>query len=631
MFQDRKPVLNARYPIDLTAKVGATALVEDDLRVLRFNADDSQQQTAAICLCQQHAYIPGTRSIAITIFIFHHDLQLDFAIPFAESVAVETIARTKVYFEVTGNRLLIYVPGHYLQLLDCGVDHPPHLGLVLTGPEFATPIRGYEGDHLPCLESLEMRKPLVQSSRGYAMVDRRQGVIFEFTFNHEKILKMLELKDSELAQQALWIACNTGDHELIGQVVLQMCMKNPLLITSEFLKEFLVGSPHVEFLKELKKKTKQGEKSGSSGSSSSSLEPAVLARLSNILPSTASEPLPADGVRYLRQQEFRLSSIGLKTPPTPRIGAESRKKSSVSMTSLDWNLPTDEIVPSPSVFKRLVTNMNKWFGLPDTRAYLPHGGTVISPKSNVFFFFKEQATPADEEPWFDSMKQQIVGGLTKNIFDLMNRDLKVTRTECYQWATEYRSLQGRFAHSLYQLLLQGSQEHDEATLFHLLSHLYSALEELMYPMPKTFQDKFAAVGFRCLPRQVFVQYLERQIFSISSDFVLNALSTPQPYEEDSYFRYQLLAAIPEPEALEIMRKLQMDENYIVEHTLSYEAQDKNYHVDMENVEGAEFLPLGVYLEALQSKHIYSNEDIDFISAVERGAFLKTLKLNNIPL
>jgi hypothetical protein len=126
----------------------------------------------------------------------------------------------------------------------------------------------------------------------------------------------------------------------------------------------------------------------------------------------------------------------------------------------------------------------------------------------IFIFyppFEDQAAPADEEQWFDSVKPQIVGALTKHIFDLVSKDLKVAKSECYQWATEYRSLQGRFGHQLYQLILQGSQEHDEATLFHLLSHLYSSLEELMYPMPKTFHDKFAALGYRCLPRQ-YVYY-----------------------------------------------------------------------------------------------------------------------------
>lgn len=129
---------------------------------------------------------------------------------------------------------------------------------------------------------------------------------------------------------------------------------------------------------------------------------------------------------------------------------------------------------------------------------------------------------------------------------------------------------------------------------------------------------------------MFLQYLERQIFTLSPDFVLQALSTPQPYEDEEFFRYQLLNAIPEPNALEIMRKLQMDEDYLVEHMLSYE-QDKNYNVDMENVEDAEFLPLGVYLEALQSKHLFSDDDHALIASVERAAFLKALKLNSIPL
>jgi hypothetical protein len=368
MFQDRKPVLNARYPIDIQAQVGATALVDDDLKVLRFTVDDSLQQNPAICLCQQHAYVAGSRSIAITVFIFHHDLQLDFSIPFPDSVPAETISKTKVFFEVNGSRMMIYIPGHYLQLLECGLERPPHLGLILSGPEFATAIRGYEGNQLPCLESLDLKMPFAQSSRGFVMMDRRQGVIFEYTFNHERILKMLDAKDPELAQQALWITCNTGDHELIGQVVLQMCMKNPLLVTSDFLKEYLIGAPHVEFLKELRKKPKSGEKQSTSSSSSAPtpVEPAVIMRLSSILPSSASEPLLSDGVRYVRNQEFRTTSIGLKSPPTPRIGSDTKKKNSISMSSLDWNLPMDDIVPTPSVFRRLVTNMNKWFGLPDT-------------------------------------------------------------------------------------------------------------------------------------------------------------------------------------------------------------------------------------------------------------------------
>lgn len=375
MFQDRKPVLNARYPVDISAHINHTGLVEDYLRVVRFHTDDNNPANQAMVLCQQHGCAPGARSIAITLFVFHHDVQIDFVIPFPESVASDVIARTRVCFEVMGSRLLIYIPGHYLQLLDCGLERPPHLGLVLTGPDFATQIRGYEADQVPFLDPLEIRKPLAHSSRGHLMVDRKQGVVFEFSFNHDRIPKMLEARDSDLAQQALWSACNTGDHELIGQVVLQMCSKAPLLINAEFFKEYLLGAPHEEFTKELKKKTKPSSAEKSSGGSSSSsssgasIEHSVYLKLSNMLPSTASDPLILDGVKRIREIEFRMSPLGLKAATTPRLTVDSKKKSNstISMSSLDCSSPMDDVVPSPSVFRRLVTNVNRWFGLPDAR------------------------------------------------------------------------------------------------------------------------------------------------------------------------------------------------------------------------------------------------------------------------
>lgn len=106
----------------------------------------------------------------------------------------------------------------------------------------------------------------------------------------------------------------------------------------------------------------------------------------------------------------------------------------------------------------------------------------------------------------------------------ISKDSKVTKTECYQWATDFRALQGKYAHQLYQLILQGSQEHDDATLFHLLSHYYSALEELMFPIPKTFHDKFSATGYRCLPRQYGPKLSPQKVPPISDRLILFSLS-----------------------------------------------------------------------------------------------------------
>ena len=43
------------------------------------------------------------------------------------------IQNTRVFFGSIASMLLIYVPNVYFQLLDCGAEHTPSLGLSLRG------------------------------------------------------------------------------------------------------------------------------------------------------------------------------------------------------------------------------------------------------------------------------------------------------------------------------------------------------------------------------------------------------------------------------------------------------------------------------------------------------------------
>ena len=45
--------------------------------------------------------------------------------------------------------LLVYIPGQYFQLIDCGPDHHPCLSLALSGPDFATPMPSQIRETLP--------------------------------------------------------------------------------------------------------------------------------------------------------------------------------------------------------------------------------------------------------------------------------------------------------------------------------------------------------------------------------------------------------------------------------------------------------------------------------------------------
>ena len=62
---------------------------------------------------------------------------------------------------------------------------------------------------------------------------------------------------------------------------------------------------------------------------------------------------------------------------------------------------------------------------------------------------------------------------------------------------------------LYSMLLSVNTGGHDAVLFDVLQNLYFVIEELSLPTPRDFASKFAALGVECLPRAVFLQYLDR--------------------------------------------------------------------------------------------------------------------------
>jgi hypothetical protein len=120
---------------------------------------------------------------------------------------------------------LVYIPGYHVQLIDCGVDHDPQLGLTVQGPQLATPLASQlEADDgaVPWTDRFEIRGRAIASSgglRGQSLLDRSDGSLYEYKFNQSLIIsQILDMNDPELHQQALSLALlHLQDTELIGQ------------------------------------------------------------------------------------------------------------------------------------------------------------------------------------------------------------------------------------------------------------------------------------------------------------------------------------------------------------------------------------------------------------------------------
>jgi hypothetical protein len=70
--------------------------------------------------------------IEVSIFMLHNRTKMDLSIAI-NNVTLSVLQQTKVFFDAIGDALLVYVPGHYIQLVDCGQDHGTCMGITLVG------------------------------------------------------------------------------------------------------------------------------------------------------------------------------------------------------------------------------------------------------------------------------------------------------------------------------------------------------------------------------------------------------------------------------------------------------------------------------------------------------------------
>jgi len=148
-------------------------------------------------------------------------------------------------------------------------------------------------------------------------------------------------------------------------------------------------------------------------------------------------------------------------------------------------------------------------------------------------------------------------------------------------------------------------------LLYILEQLYSALEYLCIPLPKGFQDLFATVAFKCLPKRVFVQYMERGIVVIGRRFVLDVLSPALTACNTNTHMATYIASqsIDIQEAIFVLQQSKPHILYVVQYLLSayfathLVARTKHSQTGSKNmdwVEDTKFVPFSTFMHSLNS-------------------------------
>jgi len=127
-------------------------------------------------------------------------------------------------------------------------------------------------------------------------------------------------------------------------------------------------------------------------------------------------------------------------------------------------------------------------------------------------------------------------------------------------AQNYRDAQTAQVRRLYDHIYKSTTQasgdmyytNNSGTLFQLLERLYTAVEELAFPFPRGFHTNFASLGFKCLPRGTFLQFVERGIITLTPTFLRELLVMPI---EDWDFKFQLLLRLRDAnKAIELIQQ-----------------------------------------------------------------------------
>eukprot|EP01117_Protostelium_nocturnum_P014415 TRINITY_DN5482_c4_g1_i2.p1 TRINITY_DN5482_c4_g1~~TRINITY_DN5482_c4_g1_i2.p1 ORF type:complete len:456 (+),score=137.21 TRINITY_DN5482_c4_g1_i2:230-1597(+) len=191
------------------------------------------------------------------------------------------------------------------------------------------------------------------------------------------------------------------------------------------------------------------------------------------------------------------------------------------------------------------------------------------------------------------------------------------RASCNIIADIYGKLRQNEANKLFKMIM----ERESTKTFELLEHFYSALEELQFPVPENFHKEFCRVGFKHLPRNVFLQYMERGVFQLDPIFVdqlVTLLSGPE--SDDLQFKFHMITKIPSfplrmvqtSPMMDILVKNQRDFG----HALSEYAISTIHHVkvkdiftresgsalDLEVGDDSPFIPFTVFLNSIRNEY-----------------------------
>eukprot|EP00005_Dracoamoeba_jomungandri_P011699 CAMPEP_0174266720 /NCGR_PEP_ID=MMETSP0439-20130205/31209_1 /TAXON_ID=0 /ORGANISM="Stereomyxa ramosa, Strain Chinc5" /LENGTH=525 /DNA_ID=CAMNT_0015353843 /DNA_START=878 /DNA_END=2452 /DNA_ORIENTATION=+ len=483
------------------------------------------------------------------------------------------------FIDSIGSLVMIYIPEQHLHFIDCADDHLPTDSLLFNGAEFATslPHHGEESE----IVGFDGLMATYSDLRGHCIFDLSHGIIYEYTFNREALLRVFTLDNPDAHIMALHLAIvHMHDTELVDKIIRQVCSKRAELLTPGLIREYLLDMSYLS-VKNLN----------------------IPTYFLKLLPATSIECLSTKRNKASKRTHIHVDDLEIPLTPNNRnLIPREKKRRFVGTDVLSTASPSLDSTNNNSPSIRNI--FNKIFGIDD-----------------------ENSSQGEKKEWGTSESNgmdrwKFVEGLANYMFSSYP---KANKSKCLAWAKSYRVKTRLHSNQLYHYI---SDNTNGFVRFQVMEHLYYILEELSFASPKGFEAEFAILGLKYLPRNVFLQYVERQVFHITAQFVDELFQALDNRTEDLDFKFAIIAKLPANEFSQTLQKYPENTFHLMENFhsgLPYKlpsVQVGNPRMEIErsneklqSTKHSSFVPLTIFISDLHSHNSssfsrYSNTSIN---------------------
>eukprot|EP01119_Soliformovum_irregulare_P002354 TRINITY_DN1261_c1_g1_i3.p1 TRINITY_DN1261_c1_g1~~TRINITY_DN1261_c1_g1_i3.p1 ORF type:complete len:1022 (+),score=330.04 TRINITY_DN1261_c1_g1_i3:47-3112(+) len=528
-----------------------------------------QMRSGGLCLCHQR-WKSETQSLDVAIFILHTKLKLDFNIQLENSTSnLKTPPR--LLFDTLGDMLMLYIPGMYLQFIDCGHDHGPSPNLIATGDDVPK-IPGYGLEDAPIVTSFDLFNPVTSPSgpdvHSHYFLECRTGCVFEFSFQLEEIWKVLELSDPACHVHWLHVAIiHIRDPQIIKKFIMKVIQEYPHVATPELFSEYLLGTSFLE----------------------------MSSKLKTITEAKIERSMPLSGIENYFNESLQTKQVTLSPIQHYSMAANTKilkEKEEEKRFSLFVPNSAEMISSPPPAAMATTPGMSKFFrdllGFQDSNRHRK----PLQVK-------REKSLDLEEKLWVDHLGNFLGKSFPKE------KPLVVPVAQEYQ-----KILHAKIDHLLH--CIEETDPNRNLTIsFSLRESFASSLQELGLLPSSEFSAEFLRLGYRCLPRGIFVQYVHRGIFELDQQFLegITTQFSQSNFQADLEFVYFITSRYTNQMRVVTMLNSNLEYfTYLTQYLISKipitnllnAVPSESDALDMEITNDSSFIPLTIFLHAVQN-------------------------------